>query len=105
MKATCFRSRGSLEAKVRFDDFEIKRQQDLLDPFPIYPFETLHQDVKSIVYLKDNDDLILTTLKPFLDKRSKEEERFADDEYLFKGPGTDEPSIKNCIEGVIVQNK
>jgi len=92
---------------VRFEDLEIRRQQDYPDPFPLYPYETLHQDVKPFVFLKDNEALILTALRPFVDERNKDEERFIDDEYLFKGPGTYEPrieeAIKNRIEAVIVK--
>jgi hypothetical protein len=30
------------EAKVRFEELEIRRQADYPDPFPLYPYETLY---------------------------------------------------------------
>lgn len=67
----------------------------------------MHQDVRSFLFLKDNEALVLKCIRPFVDKRSGEDlERFNDDEYLFKGPGTYEPlieeTIKQRIEAVIV---
>ncbi len=94
---------------MRFEDLEIRRQEDYPDPFPLYPYELLHQDVRKFIFLKDNEALILRALRPFIDTRGGEEdqhERFIDDEYLFKGPGTYEPrieeEIKQRIEAVIV---
>ena len=94
------------EAKVRFEELEIRRQADYPDPFPLYPYETLYQDVKPFIFLKDNEALILKAVKPFVDERDGDEERFIDDEYLFKGPGTYEPrieeEIKKRIEALII---
>jgi major vault protein len=94
------------EAKVRFEELEIRRQADYPDPFPLYPYETLYQDVKPFIFLKDNEALVLKAVKPFVDERDGDEERFIDDEYLFKGPGTYEPrieeEIKKRIEALIV---
>jgi major vault protein len=62
--------------------------------------------VKPFVFLKDNEALILKALRPFKDERSGGAERFIDDLYLFKGPGTYEPrieeEIKSRIEAIIV---
>jgi major vault protein len=56
--------------------------------------------------LKDNEALILKAIRPFVDERDGDVERFVDDEYLFKGPGTYEPrieeEIKKRIEALIV---
>ena len=94
---------------MRFEELEIRRQEDYPDPFPLYPYELLHQDVRKFIFLKDNEALILRALRPFTDTRGGEEdqhERFIDDEYLFKGPGTYEPrieeEIKQRIEAIIV---
>jgi major vault protein len=79
---------------------------DYPDPFPLYPYETLAQDVKPFISLKDNEALVLRAVRPFKDARSDNVERFIDDEYLFKGPGTYEPrieeEIKRRIEAIIV---
>jgi major vault protein len=95
------------EVKVLFEEFEIRRQLDYPDPFPLYPYEELAQDVRSFVFLKDNEALILRAVRPFVDDRQEEGvERFVEDEYLFKGPGTYEPrieeEIKQKIEAKIV---
>ncbi len=94
------------EVKVRFEELEIRRQVDYPDPFPLYPYENLYQDVKPFIFLKDNEALVLKAVRPFKDTRSEGAERFIDDEYLFKGPGTYEPrieeQIKQSIEAIIV---
>jgi major vault protein len=64
----------------------------------LYPYEQLYQDVKKFIPLKDNEALILRALRPFVDKRDGEIERFIDDEYLYKGPGTYEPRIEEEIK-------
>lgn len=62
--------------------------------------------MKPFIFLKDNEALILKAVKPFVDERDGDEERFIDDEYLFKGPGTYEPrieeEIKKRIEALII---
>jgi major vault protein len=94
------------ESKVRFEELEIRTQQNYPDPFPLYPYEQLYQDVKKFVFLKDNEALVLKALRPFVDKRDGDKERFINDEYLFKGPGTYEPrideEIKKKIEAIVV---
>ena len=48
----------------------------------------------------------MKALRPFVDKRDGDKERFINDEYLFKGPGTYEPrideEIKKKIEAIVV---
>lgn len=94
------------ESKVRFEELGIRTQQSYPDPFPLYPYEQLYQDVKKYVFLKDNEALVLRALRPFVDNRDSDKERFINDEYLFKGPGTYEPrideEIKQRIEALIV---
>jgi len=62
--------------------------------------------VKPFTFLKDNEALILTASRPFIDDREGKSERFVGDEYLFKGPGTYIPrieeSIKSRIEAILV---
>lgn len=62
--------------------------------------------MKSFVFLKDNEALVLKAVRPFADERDEDHERFIDDLYLFKGPGTYEPrieeEIKQRIEAIIV---
>jgi major vault protein len=87
------------EVKVRFEELEIRSQTDYPDPFPLYPYEQLEKDVGSFIFLKDNEALVLKAVRPFTDERSGSEiERFIDDQYLFKGPGTYEPRIEEEIK-------
>lgn len=62
--------------------------------------------MKPFTFLKDNEALILTANRPFIDERDGKNQRFIGDEYLFKGPGTYIPrieeSIKTRIEAIIV---
>lgn len=50
--------------------------------------------------------MILKATRPFIDNREGDIERFIDDEYIFKGPGTYIPkieeTIKSRIEAIIV---
>jgi major vault protein len=72
----------------------------------LYPYEELYQEVKSFVFLKDNEALILQAVRPFIDEREDNKQRFIDDEYIFKGPGNYIPrieeSVKSRIEAIIV---
>ena len=94
------------EVKVKFEDFEIRTSTDYSDPFPLYPYEDVSQEVKPFIFLKDTEALVLKAVRPFVDERDGDKERFIDDEYLFKGPGTYIPRvqevIKNRIESIIV---
>ena len=62
--------------------------------------------MRKFAFLKDNEALVLKALRPFVDTRDGDKERFVNDEYLFKGPGTYEPrideEIKQRIEAIIV---
>lgn len=89
------------EVKVRFEDVEIRTANDYPDPFPLYPYEEISQDVKAFTFLKDNEALILTANRPFVDTRDGKCERFIGDEYLFKGPGTYIPRIEESIQSRI----
>ena len=64
--------------------------------------------MKPFVFLKDNEALVLQATRPFKDERDQNKERFIDDEYLFKGPGTYIPRVeeivKSRIEAIIVLN-
>lgn len=54
--------------------------------------------MRSFIFLKDNEALVLKAVMPFIDDRNENIERFIDDEYLFKGPGTYEPRIEEEIK-------
>lgn len=54
--------------------------------------------MRPFIFLKDNEALILKAVRPFYDDRQGEAQRFIEDEYLFKGPGTYEPRIEEEIK-------
>lgn len=62
--------------------------------------------MKSFTFLKDNEALVLHADIPFTDERFEGAERFVNDEYLFKGPGTYIPrieeSVKTKLEAMVV---
>lgn len=83
---------------MRFEEFEIRTAADYPEPFPLYPYEELYQEVKPFTFLKDNEALVLTATRPFVDTRNGKNERFVGDEYLFKGPGTYMPRIEETVK-------
>lgn len=91
---------------MRFEETEVRTSLDYPEPFPLYPYEELAQDVKPFTFLKDNEALLLKCNRPFADERSGKVERFVEDEYLYKGPGTYIPrveeSVVSRIESLIV---
>jgi major vault protein len=87
--------------KVRFEDLEIRTSIDYPDPFPLYPYEELSTGVKKFTFLKDNEALVLVATRPFKDSRDGDKERFIEDKYLFKGPGTYIPRIDEKVDSRI----
>ena len=57
--------------------------------------------MKPFTFLKDNEALVLKAVRPFTDTRDGNHERFVDDEYLFKGPGTYVPRIEETLKSRI----
>lgn len=57
--------------------------------------------MKSFIFLKDNEALVLRAVRPFADERNEDQERFIDDFYLFKGPGTYEPRVEEVVHKYI----
>jgi len=53
--------------------------------------------MKEFIYLKDNEALVLRASRPFSDERDSGKERFVNDEYLFKGPGTYIPRVEEDV--------
>lgn len=49
------------------------------------------------IYLKDNEALMLIAQRGFLDERFEGVERYVNDEYLYKGPGTYIPRIEESV--------
>lgn len=84
--------------RIRFEEVEIRTASQYPDPFPLYPYEELEREPTSFTYLKDNEALVLRAERPFVDERFSKVERFVNDDYLFKGPGTYIPRIDESVQ-------
>ena len=107
------------EVKVRFGHLEVRTQENLgikgiltySEPFPLYPYEQIEENVKKCTTLKDNEALKLKCNRPFKDERFPGQpiDRFPEDTYLFKGPGTYYPfvdeSIVEKVNAVVITNE
>lgn len=70
---------------------------DYPEAFPLYPYEEMYQDMKQFIQLRDNEALLVRATRPFLDEREGSNERFVDDEYLYRGPGTYIPRVEETV--------
>jgi major vault protein len=82
---------------VVFEELEIRTAEEYNEPFPLYPYEELYQDISPFTYLNDKEALILRADMQFKDDRSKGTIRYVNDEYYFKGPGTYIPRIQESV--------
>ena len=93
------------EVKVRFGHLEVRVQENLglsqfktySEPFPLYPYEQIEENVKKCTTLKDNEALKLKCIRPFKDDRSDGAQRFPEDTWLIKGPQTYYPFVDEVI--------
>jgi major vault protein len=53
--------------------------------------------MQPFIYLKDNEALMLKAERGFIDERYEEVERYVNDEYLYKGPGTYIPRVEESV--------
>jgi len=105
------------EVKVKFGHLEVRVQEDLgihqfktyREPFPLYPYEQIEENVKKCTTLKDNEALKLKCLRPFNDERFGGVQRFPEDTWLMKGPSTYYPfvdeSIVEKVNAVVITNE
>jgi major vault protein len=88
----------SRQYKIRHGDEEIRREQD---PFPLYPGEKLFGKVSPLQVVAPNTALRLRAIRDLPDG---EVQRFAGDEWLFKGPGTYIPRIEVQVIEIVRAN-
>ena len=90
------------QAKLAFADLEIRFTKD---PFPLYPGETLKQNITPLKVIPANSALRLRAVLDFED--DNKEKRIAGDEWLFEGPGTyiprKEVSVEEQIRATIIK--
>jgi len=84
--------------KIRHGDEEIRREQD---PFPLYPGEKIFGKVSPLQVVAPNTALRLRAIR---DLQEGEVQRFAGDEWLFKGPGTYIPRIEVQVVEIVRAN-
>ena len=70
---------------------EIRRSEDFLEPFPLYPGEELVKDITPYKVVENNTALVIKAIRDFEDKH-------AGDRWLFKGAGVYVPKIEEEIE-------
>jgi major vault protein len=88
----------SKQYKIRHGDEEIRREQD---PFPLYPGEKLFGKVSPLQVVAPNTALRLRAIRDLVDG---ELQRYAGDEWLFKGPGTYIPRIEVQVVEIVRAN-
>ncbi len=82
---------------MNFEELEIRTASQYPDEFPLYPYEELYEDMQPFIYLKDNEALMLRAERGFIDERYEGVERYVNDEYLYKGPGTYIPRVEESV--------
>jgi len=83
------------QVKIRHGDEEVRRE---CDPFPLYPGETLYGKVSPLQVVLPNTALRLRASR---DVVADEVERFAGDEWLFRGPGTYVPRVEIQVVEIV----
>ena len=78
--------------KVRYGDREVRTSETHPNPFPLYPFEAIEEDIKRIPVIQPNHAYMLRASREFLDENKIL--RQAGDEWLFYGPGTYIPKVE-----------
>lgn len=90
------------QVKLLHSDVDIRFSQE---PFPLYPGETLKQNVTPLKVIEPNCALRLRAVLDFVDEQDQQIR--AGDEFLFYGPGTyfprKEVSVEEQIKAVILK--
>ncbi|CAG9326425.1 unnamed protein product [Blepharisma stoltei] len=79
-------------ARVKHGDREVRTSETHPEPFPLYPWEEIEQDIQKIPVIQPNCAYKLRATRDFID--STGERRSAGDEWLHYGPGTYVPKIE-----------
>jgi major vault protein len=84
------------QVKIRHGDEEVRF--DNCDPFPLYPGETLYGKVSPLQVVLPNTALRLRATR---DAKIDGVERYAGDEWLFRGPGTYTPRVEVQVVEIV----
>jgi len=83
------------QVKIRHGDEEVRRE---CDPFPLYPGETLYGKVSPLQVVLPNTALRLRATR---DLKLDGADRYAGDEWLFRGPGTYVPRVEVQVVEIV----
>jgi len=83
------------QVKIRHGDEEVRRE---CDPFPLYPGETLYGKVSPLQVVLPNTALRLRATR---DVALEDGNRYAGDEWLFRGPGTYVPRVEVQVVEIV----
>jgi len=94
--------------KLRWGDEEIRFEDTLVDPFPLYPGEVLFGKISPLPIVAPNNAIRLMALRDFVDRAGTK--RKAGDEWIFEGPNTYFPQVavqvtQNIIATIIKENE
>jgi major vault protein len=85
------------QIKLRHGDEEIRFES--ADPFPLFPGESLYGKVSPLQVVAPNTAIRLRAIRDFTDEDGLE--RFAGDEWLYRGPGTYHPRIEVQVVEIV----
>lgn len=78
--------------KVKHGDREVRTSETHPDPFPLYPWEDIEQDIQKIPVIQPNSAYKLRATRDFVDSTGSR--RSAGDEWLHYGPCTYVPKVE-----------
>eukprot|EP00010_Vexillifera_abyssalis_P000342 CAMPEP_0201552430 /NCGR_PEP_ID=MMETSP0173_2-20130828/16305_1 /ASSEMBLY_ACC=CAM_ASM_000268 /TAXON_ID=218659 /ORGANISM="Vexillifera sp., Strain DIVA3 564/2" /LENGTH=830 /DNA_ID=CAMNT_0047962917 /DNA_START=37 /DNA_END=2529 /DNA_ORIENTATION=+ len=81
---------------LRYGEEEVRFHQP---PFPLYPGESMSEDVTPLEIVEKDQALRIECLRDFVDEEGKK--HVAQDEWLFRGPGTYVPRVETITKGRI----
>lgn len=95
-------------AKLKFGDEEIRFENTLEEPFPLYPGETLIANISPLPYVAANNAIRLKAVRDVVDSNGIK--RVAGEEWIFKGPQTYYPQVEvqvvqNVVAVIIKENE
>jgi major vault protein len=96
---------GNGQYELRWGDTEVRGGLDEgLEPFPLYPGETMVGDVSPVLVVNAHNAIRLRATRDFedTDQKNKKVTRPAGSEWLFEGPATYVPRVQATIVATIV---